>query len=558
MAARRKVSRKKGGVAPSATPTHLDLLIADWGFRVPASPLQRAIVLAADAKPIGRTLTDEQCELYFGCDREDLGRVRPSLVCVIAGVRSGKSLIAGAATLKAALGADLSQLLSHEMARAAIVAPTVDNATATFRLLLGAMRSSPMLSQIIVGEPTQDTIVIRRPSDGREVEIVVVAAHRAGVGLRSRWLVSAVLDESAAFGADALGNVVTAEELVRAAAPRLVKGGALWCITTPFGPEGLVYETYRRYFGKPGRVLVVHAPTLAMNPSFDPAQIEEFRERDPDACAREHDAAWIDAVTAFLDGVSIERAVRKGPLELPPGDSFFHAAWDTATRGNSWTLVIARGEHRGGRTEVAVALARQWTGSRKRPLNPEDVIAEIAGILARYRIKHVLGDAYAVDALRPLARPHGLTLRERHTGPEERYELFASLKNALSTGCLQLPPVPALITDLKGVRKKATANAVRIELPRTPDGRHCDYAPSLALAFDAASRSSRRFTAAPSRGPSHQWPDFLSAQQFRMPKPATEPEITIRNGRALVVRHRRQGSGGGGYSVAEDHARSGF
>jgi hypothetical protein len=113
--------------------------------------------------------------------------ILPRLVEVVAGVRGGKSLMASAAALKAAPSADLGQLVPHEIARVPIVAPTVDNATATYRLLAGAIQASPVLRPLLVGEPTNDTVMVRR-ADGRVVEIVVVAAHRGAITIRSRWL----------------------------------------------------------------------------------------------------------------------------------------------------------------------------------------------------------------------------------------------------------------------------------------------------------------------------------------------------------------------------------
>ena len=47
---------------------------------------------------------------------------------------------------------------------------------------------------------------------------------------------------------------------------------------------------------------------------------------------------------------------------------------------------------------------------------------------------------------------------------------------------IELPDNPTLRADLLGVGKRVTMNGLAIELPRTADGRHADYAPALALA----------------------------------------------------------------------------
>jgi len=458
------------------------------GFDLDASPLQRAITRAADGRPLGEALTDVEVVRHFGCERSQLGLAAPVLVAIIAGVRSGKSLMAACAAVKGTLTADLAALKAHEVARFAIVAPTVDNAGATFRLLVGSVEASPALARMVVGEPTADTITLRRP-DGRLVEIVVVAAHRGAVTLRSRWLVGFVLDEVALFGAESTGAVVNAEELVRAGETRLVPGGQGWLISSPFGPSGVLYDLFAAHFGKPGRVLVVHAPTRAMNPAFPAEQVEAIRARAPDVAAREYDAEWVDADTAFLDGVLIDKSVRAEPLEEPPIPGVrYTAAWDAATRGNAWTLVLCRGESMSSDVvRVVVALARQWIGSKRQPLDPDMVIAEIAEVLARYGVDEVACDEWGADALQAVARVYGLTLLPRTMSTARAYLAYDEVRTLLTQRRLELPPHAMLVQDLKGLRKKATASALRIELPRTSDGRHGDFAPSIALAVgDAA------------------------------------------------------------------------
>ncbi len=41
--------------------------------------------------------------------------------------------------------------------------------------------------------------------------------------------------------------------------------------------------------------------------------------------------------------------------------------------------------------------------------------------------------------------------------------------------------------DLLSLRKRVTQSGISIELPRTADGRHADYAPSIALAVEKRS-----------------------------------------------------------------------
>ncbi|MDB4945867.1 MAG: hypothetical protein JWP97_5401 [Labilithrix sp.] len=460
---------------------------------LPASPLQLAVARAAEGEPIAdELLTDEEVERYFGCGRSRLGLVTPVLVVIVAGVRAGKSFFAACGAIRDVLAADCSAMKPHEVARHAIVAPTTDNASATFKILLGIIESSRVLRRMVVGAPTSDTIEMRRP-DGRVFEIVVVAASRGAVTLRSRWLAGFTLEEVAGFGIEGTGAAVNGEELLRGGETRLLPGTQGRIVSSPFGQQGILWSLYQEAFGKPGRTLVVHAPTRALNPSFPQATIDAVRARDPDGAAREYDAAWIDAVTVYFETVLVKAATRATPLERSPveGSAYF-AAWDAATRGNGWTLVVSRVSDR-AQKRVEIALAREWRGSKATPLSPKTVIADAAKLLKPFGVTTVSVDQWSIDALRDTASEQGLSLVE--CGTADRDEAYAATQMLLSSSLLELPPLAMLAQDLRGVRKIITPRGVRIDLPRTADGRHCDFAPSLALAAWRAHQCANTSTA---------------------------------------------------------------
>jgi len=447
---------------------------------IPASPLQLAICRAAQGRPVGDMLSPEQLQAHFGVPSLPVGIV-PRLVAIIAGVRGGKSSLAVAAAIWASLTVDLAQLKRHEVPRFAILAPTVDAAKATFVLLVGTIRESKILRRFLDGEPTADTLVIRRP-DGRRVEVVVVARNRGGVSLRNRWLIGAVLEEAAQLSSDA-GVMVDPKELQRAAETRLLPGGQVWVISSPFGPQGYLFDLYSEYFGQPGARLVVHAPTRALVPSFPQATIDAIAAEDPDAAAREYGAQWLDPDSAHIPEALIGPNTREAPLELPPDrkTTTYVAATDPGTRGNAWPLVVIGIEGTGVDRKLRVVLARQWQGSQAAPLSPGRVLGEIAELVKPYGLTLIHTDQYSVDALRDLARQHGLQLAETAITAPIKAEAFEQLRTWLAQGLLELSPLPELRADLLAVRKRVAGASVQIVLPETPDGRHCDFAAALAL-----------------------------------------------------------------------------
>jgi hypothetical protein len=460
----------------------LEAVLTGHGYAdLDASPLQLAIARAADGRPLEGCLDASAMRAHFGVDELPSMPV-VALVVLVCGVRSGKSFLAACAAIKGCLTADLSKLKRHEIPRFAIVAPTVDNANATFRILAGIIHESDALSRLVVKE-TSDELQLRR-LDGRIVEIVVVAAHRGAITMRSRWLIGFVLEEVAGFGEEVTGAAVNGEALLQAGETRLVPGSQGWIISSPFGPTGLLWELYKKHFGRPGRELVVHAPTTAMNPTFDPAQVEAVRQRDPDTAAREYEAQWLDSSTTLLSAAGIDKCTRKGAAELPweEGHSYT-AAMDAATRGNSWTLVVSTRKQVGAGFKDVIVCARQWTGSKSTPLDPKVVLAEIATTLKRYQLDYVWADEYGSDFVRRPADDCGLYVCLAATSAAQKLDRYQGLAMQIANGDIEFPPDEVLRRDLLGIKKVARQGSVQIVLPNTPDGRHADYAPSIVMAL---------------------------------------------------------------------------
>ena len=193
------------------TPTLEDFFAGSGYADVDASPLQLAICRAVEGRPLDGVLDEDTTERHFGVRELPTGLV-PTIVTLICGVRGGKSWLAASAAIHAALTVNLDHLKSHEIARFVIVGPTVDAASATFKIVVGQLRDSPINSRFIDGEPTADMVVLRR-LDGRRVEICVVAASRGGATVRNRWLIGAIIEEVAQIGQEASGAVVSVEEI---------------------------------------------------------------------------------------------------------------------------------------------------------------------------------------------------------------------------------------------------------------------------------------------------------------------------------------------------------
>lgn len=500
-----------------------------------ASPLQLATVRLAEGYPAGAELPDDELERYLGSLAWRTPVAPPRGVCIVAGVRGGKSRLAVCAAIWGALRADLAKVETYEPVLAVIVGPTVRAARQTFRQLLGVMRRDGLRDRI-VGKPTADAVVMRRP-DGREVTLTVVPATAGGESVRGVWLAAIVVEEASSWRSETDGAAVSAEDTLDAASPRVLPGGQQWVISSPGAPSGLLHDIWRRHYGAPpppdadGRVpwLVVHAPTRALNPSFPASSIEAMRAVNPDKAAREHDAVWTSAVDSWIPHEWTDRALRAGPPILPrERGCVYVAAMDPATRGNGWCLVVGTKRWVDGVPKVSISLAHEWRGSQRNPLDPAVVLRELAARVLPYGVTTVLTDQWAADSLRALSRElnTGVMLVERAAQGDELREMYEALRLALALHDLELPPEPANVAhDLRGARRVLTPAGVRIEWARTTDGRHGDFGPALARCV----RALRTVEAPPPPAPMQGTPEARAAEEAA--EEAAEDEAHARNWR---------------------------
>lgn len=456
------------------------LVTAPGGFDLPASDVQLAFCRVLDGTPMGALAASAPVQRAFG------GVVpcgpAPREMCIFSGVRSGKSLLAGAVAVKWSQTIDVWHLRHGETPRIAIVSTQMDNAKVVYGHIAGTMLASPFLRTLLVDEPKNEMIVVRHPT-GRPVEIRVVAGARAGSTLVSRWLGGAIFDEFPRMVGSEEG-VVNWDDQRKAVVQRILRGGGILDIGSPWAPFGPAYQLFVEHYGKPSPTLcVARSPAYDMNPAWwTPERCEEAKRADPDAYVTDVLAEFASLEESLFNGIEIDRATRElpEPFELPPQeDHGYVAAMDPATRSNSWTLVIATREGKFKR----VVLARQWTGSKLEPLSPREVLATIAPILRRYRVESVWTDQYYVDALRDIARDCGIRLVQVDMSEQEKVERWRALHVRVQIGEVELSRDPVFRADLQRVKRKTTQTGVSILLPRTADGRHCDYAPAFLLAM---------------------------------------------------------------------------
>lgn len=440
-----------------------------------ASDLQRAICRVADGRPLGTLAKSRAVRRAFG-NIDDLPTEPPRELAILSGIRTAKSLTAACGAFHMSQTCDVSTLGPGEIPRVSVISIQKDLADVVFGHLVGRAQASPLIRPLIIGEPSSDSIHFRHPT-GRPIQVKVVAGSRAGSTLVARWSAGCIFDEfPRMIGGDE--GVVNWNDCRDAVLLRLLPGAQIWDIGSPWAPYGPAYELVTEYFGKPSAAMVVvRAPAPDMNPVYWTPERVAKAKADPDVYRTDVLAEFATAEEALFSAESVDRCTRT-TLCIPhkPGNTYY-ASMDPATRGNGWTLAIATREQ--GRT--VVVRADEWMGSRHEPLDPGNVLAEIAGILAHYGLTSVDSDQWMGDALIALGRQVGLNVVPWRFVERERAERYLAIRTRLDSGEIELPPVPKMRTDLLHVRKRLTPGGMGIVLPQTSDGRHCDFAPTLML-----------------------------------------------------------------------------
>ncbi len=453
------------------------LMVSPSGFGVPLSPTQRAIARVIDGRPLGELRGNTDVRSAFGGSEAVamLPHRKPTEVVVLAGVRSGKSQFAAGTAICASQNIDISDLKAGETPRVVIVSLTLDNAHATFGHVTGTLLASPVLSSLVIGKPTSDSVYLYNPS-GRPVEIKVVCLNAAGGSLVSRWLLGAIFDEAPRCPADGVKSLSDARANV---VGRLRPGGCIMTIGSPWSPVGPIPDLVRENFGRPtGRMVVVRATGPQMNPAWwTPARVESTRQTDPQSYRTDCQAEFCDPEENLLSAAEVDAVSTIASPRAPNPLQSYTAVIDPATRGNGWTLVVLTRTAAGHE----VAAWKQWVGSKVNPLSPSAVFREIADLLRPYRVSEVVSDQWAADPLRELADQAGLSMYERPWSESLKLALFDDLRVAISQGQILLPTDRVIRADLLSVKRRVTQSGVAIDLPKTSDGRHCDYAAALAL-----------------------------------------------------------------------------
>jgi hypothetical protein len=408
----------------------------------------------------------EQCT---GLETPPTERAREAwLVC---GRRSGKSRMLAMIATYLATCVDWSEFLTEgEPGVIQIVAGDRAQAGVIFKYLTAFLKGAKL--KPLIGRQTAELIELR---NGITIEITTASFKT----IRGRTVVAALLDEVAFWSSEGANPD---SEVIAAIKPSMltIPNSMLLVASSPYSRRGALWESYRRHYGKPGKVLVWQAPTTTMNPTVPQADVDAALEDDPEKNKAEYLAQFRSDLESFVPIEVINAVTVSGRYELAPDQVRAAIGFIDMSGGrvDSHTCAVA---FKNGNTAVLAALAEKRGG------DTESAVRDFTELLSSHGVSRVYSDRYAANWVTDAFARHGIELI---TSPKNRSELYLELLPALRSRQVELLDIPKLRNQLQSLERHTTRSGK--DSVDHPPGAHDDLANAAAGALVMIADADRR------------------------------------------------------------------
>lgn len=391
------------------------------------------------------------------------------------GRTSGKSLLCAAYGIYRMMTADLSSCGPGDRVAVVVVSFRLEEAGIILGVAKELVQKSPQLKKSIV-QVKADRFVLKR-WDGRRVTFKTAPKSAGGASVRGFSIILAIMDESEFVGTNKTGAVITDKNIIDAAMPRVMPGGALVLASTPWPAVSETSKLFDTNYSRPKVALCALAPTLSIR-GDDPevvARVAFERARDPRNALREYDCIVSDAEGLFYEQSSVEGAARPQVVaQLHKGT----AGIDLAFKGDSSALCII--ERQG--EKIVVVYLDIVNPKPDRPLVPSEVMRRFSESARRMGCREFAADGHYIETAREVAHQNGLQVVSGPRGPQV-VKTHMYVRALLREGKLILPPDQRLLGQLKSVQSQALpGGGLSVVLPRGQGAGHCDLVSALLAA----------------------------------------------------------------------------
>jgi hypothetical protein len=414
-------------------------------------------------------MSADQLALYKECT----GRSEPpdsaaSEAWLVCGRRAGKSFVlALIATFLACFRDYRGFLAPGERATIMVIATDRRQARVIVRYIAAMLRGVPMLAATIERETAESFDLANCVT----IEVATASFRKT----RGYTIAAALCDELAFWPTE--DSAEPDVEILNALRPAsaTIPNAMLLCASSPYARRGALWDAHRRYYGKPGKVLVWQAATRTMNPSVPQSVIDEAMGRDEASALAEYGAQFRTDVERLFTREAIEACISPGVFERPPLTSLNYIAFVDPSGGSAdaMTLAIVHRE--------ADAVTVDAVRERKPPFSPEAVVHDFATLLKAYRCSSVRGDRYGGEWPREQFHKVGVEYR---LADGTRSDLYRELLPTINSGLIDLLDHDRLVAQLVGLERR-TARGGKDSIDHAP-GSHDDLANAVAgAAYEA-------------------------------------------------------------------------
>jgi hypothetical protein len=291
----------------------------------------------------------------------------------------------------------------------------------------------------------------------------------------------AIIADEVAFWFTEVNAANPDTEILTAVRPGLLTtGGPLLMASSAYAKRGVLYDSYRKYYGPTGPpdILVAYATSRDLNPSLPQEEIDRALERDPTANRAEYLSEWRNDVEGFIPRELVEACVTDF-YELPPNRGICYRCFvDAASgvpEGDSFAIAVS---HKLG-DRIVIDAVRE----AKPPFSPTEVVNTVLLPLCKaYSISSVVGDAYAGEYPRELVRAAGISYELAAKHKSQLYQdPFLSLLNSRK---IDLPRHERAINQICSLERSVQRSG-RDQITHPVHG-HDDISNAIAGAADLA------------------------------------------------------------------------
>jgi len=433
----------------------------------------------------GEVLDEAEMSFYYECTGRTEVPPPDSLreVYVSAGRKSGKSTATAIIAAAYAIFGNWKQYLAPgETARVFIISPTLKQGEIIHKYLKAIFNLNNRLRKMVK----------RILADSIELENGVVLEIKSASWRSTRGFTVgvAIMEELAMWRYEAESANADREIFVALRPSMLtIKNSLTIGISTPFAPQGVLWEKFERHWGKAGPVLCWRAPTWRMNLSQSENEIrEENAELDPNEFAGEFEARFRQNISGYLPYEIIDAAIVPGRQYLAPKIGIKYNGFADAAEGLSKgadNMTFACSHFEDGKYILDALL------SFSPPFDPKYVVRVIVETCRQFKIYSIVQDRVSVGWIQSELKEYGISVEICQYDKSRIYELFAVLMNSHSVELLDDPRLRKQMLNL--IRTVRQGGFTRIDAMR---GTHEDEINSAAGSIVMCSQKPRYWSKA--------------------------------------------------------------